>query len=430
MLGAGLLYSSARAARAVVAALASNFFHRRARRDLPGRPSRSSASTTHAYFSDHMIQHLLLIMVAAPLFALSAPLDLAYASGPPAAAPLPRRPGHGACVTHPLVAFALYFVFIPLTHLTGLFNLMLEHEWLHNLEHVGFLVVGYLFFRAAFGARAGARPAPGAAPGLRDGRRAGGHRHADWRWRCRRTIPSPTYRAHGADRRRRASSILYNVHLGGAIMWIGGDALMLLACIPIALPWVRWETVRTSELDARLDAQGIWLEQARHDRQVLEVDLGARAQVLDDLARAQRSQLGRLHRVGAERQAVEEPRGEHVARAVLVDDVVDLVRGHLRPRRHSVATSAPARSARHDREQADLVERVEGPLEVVHLEQRQDLVLVARAARRRRGSPGPGSPGGADRRRTCPRATAPPSSRARGRSRRPCWMASLAGGRS
>ena len=30
------------------------------------------------YFSDHMVQHLLLIMVAAPLFALSAPLDLAY----------------------------------------------------------------------------------------------------------------------------------------------------------------------------------------------------------------------------------------------------------------------------------------------------------------------------------------------------------------
>src|SRR6204780_2397423 len=33
------------------------------------------------YFSDHMIQHLLLIMVAAPLFALSAPLDLAYDAG-------------------------------------------------------------------------------------------------------------------------------------------------------------------------------------------------------------------------------------------------------------------------------------------------------------------------------------------------------------
>jgi cytochrome c oxidase assembly factor CtaG len=33
------------------------------------------------YFSDHMVQHLLLIMVAAPLFALSAPLDLAYDAG-------------------------------------------------------------------------------------------------------------------------------------------------------------------------------------------------------------------------------------------------------------------------------------------------------------------------------------------------------------
>jgi hypothetical protein len=40
-------------------------------------------------------------------------------------------------------------------------------------------------------------------------------------------------------------------------MWIGGDALMLLACIPIAVAWVKWETVRTRELDAELDAQGI-----------------------------------------------------------------------------------------------------------------------------------------------------------------------------
>jgi cytochrome c oxidase assembly factor CtaG len=53
------------------------------------------------------------------------------------------------------------------------------------------------------------------------------------------------------------SSILNNIHLGGAVMWIGGDALMLLACIPIAIAWVRWETIRTRELDKQLDAQGI-----------------------------------------------------------------------------------------------------------------------------------------------------------------------------
>jgi hypothetical protein len=32
---------------------------------------------------------------------------------------------------------------------------------------------------------------------------------------------------------------------------------MLLACIPIAVAWVRWETIRTKQLDAELDAQGI-----------------------------------------------------------------------------------------------------------------------------------------------------------------------------
>jgi cytochrome c oxidase assembly factor CtaG len=51
--------------------------------------------------------------------------------------------------------------------------------------------------------------------------------------------------------------ILSNIKLGGGIMWIGGDALMLLALIPIAIMWVKWETIRTRELDKILDAQGI-----------------------------------------------------------------------------------------------------------------------------------------------------------------------------
>ncbi|MFY9783097.1 MAG: cytochrome c oxidase assembly protein, partial [Acidimicrobiales bacterium] len=50
---------------------------------------------------------------------------------------------------------------------------------------------------------------------------------------------------------------LSNIKLGGAIMWIGGDALMLLACIPIAVMWVNWEMEQTKKLDALLDAQGI-----------------------------------------------------------------------------------------------------------------------------------------------------------------------------
>ncbi len=206
------------------------------------------------YFSDHMIQHLMLIMVAAPIFALSAPLDLAYEAGGARI----RRVFDGRVmkvVTHPLAAFALYFVFIPLTHLTSLFNLMLEHEWFHHLEQIGFLVVGYLFFRVAFGLGRGFTIHPGlrlvyvmaAVPvDTFTGLALAMSSHN----------PFPSY-AMSSPAGSTSTSILANIHLGGAIMWIGGDALMLLACIPIAVTWVRWETVRTKELDAQLDALGL-----------------------------------------------------------------------------------------------------------------------------------------------------------------------------
>jgi putative copper resistance protein D len=206
------------------------------------------------YFSDHMIQHLLLIMVAAPLFALSAPLDLAYDAGSPRL----RHFLDGrfmTTITQPLFGFAAYFVFIPVTHLTGLFNLMMEHEWVHHLEQIGFLVVGYLFFRVAFGLERGATIHRGlrlvfvmaAVPvDTFTGLALSMSSHT----------PFPAYAAM-APRGSTTAGILSNVHLGGAIMWIGGDALMLLACIPIAIAWVKWETVHTRELDAILDAQGI-----------------------------------------------------------------------------------------------------------------------------------------------------------------------------
>ena len=206
------------------------------------------------YFSDHMVQHLLLIMVAAPLFALSAPLDLAYEAGNETIrrwldSPLMAR------VTHPLFAFILYFVFIPLTHLTGFMNLMMRHEWVHHLEHIGFLVVGYLFFRVAFGLERGFKLHPGlrlvyvmaAVPvdtftGLVLGMSS--------------RIPFAAYPPMAPTGSTSAWQ-LSNIKLAGGIMWIGGDALMLLACIPIAVMWVKWEAVRTKELDAILDAQGI-----------------------------------------------------------------------------------------------------------------------------------------------------------------------------
>jgi putative membrane protein len=207
-----------------------------------------------AYFSDHMVQHLLLIMVAAPLFALSAPLDLAYETGNDTIRRFLDSKFMGV-VTHPLFAFILYFAFIPFTHLTGFVNLMMTHIWVHHLEQIGFLVVGYLFFRVAFGLERGYKIHPGlrlvyvmaAVPvDTFTGLVLSMSSHN----------PFSSYAAMAPVGATKAW-ILSNVKLAGGIMWIGGDALMLLTLIPIAIMWVRWETERTKELDKILDAQGI-----------------------------------------------------------------------------------------------------------------------------------------------------------------------------
>ena len=105
-------------------------------------------------FWDHMVQHILLIMVAAPLFAISSPLDLAWRSTTGTAHIVVTevlRSTVAKFLGHPAVAFVLYAVLIPITHLTVWYNYTLTHESVHNAEHLAFLVVGYLFWRQIFG---------------------------------------------------------------------------------------------------------------------------------------------------------------------------------------------------------------------------------------------------------------------------------------
>ena len=47
-------------------------------------------------------------------------------------------------------------------------------------------------------------------------------------------------------------------------MWIGGDFLMLLAMIPVAIQWMRDEERKAIEIDAQLDAERAAAEHAAH----------------------------------------------------------------------------------------------------------------------------------------------------------------------
>jgi putative copper resistance protein D len=157
--------------------------------------------------------------------------------------------------THPLFGFAAYFIFIPVAHLSGLFTLMMQHAAVHHAEQVAFVIIGYLFFRVAFGSEQGRT----LHPGLR-------------LLFVMAAVPVDTftglalmmsnhlpYSGYLAMTPMGTSPVeaLANVHLGGAIMWIGGDALMLLACIPVVVQWVRWETREAKRTDAVLDALGL-----------------------------------------------------------------------------------------------------------------------------------------------------------------------------
>jgi cytochrome c oxidase assembly factor CtaG len=72
--------------------------------------------------------------------------------------------------------------------------------------------------------------------------------------------PFPSY----LNSMRSPNEILSDIHLGGAIMWIGGDALMLLLLIPLVVRWLKFETIRTKQIDAELRAR-LQTRQARRD---------------------------------------------------------------------------------------------------------------------------------------------------------------------
>jgi cytochrome c oxidase assembly factor CtaG len=99
--------------------------------------------------SAHMIQHMMLTMVAPIFLALGAPVTLALRT-------LPVRQRKAlVAVLHsrvakvlafPLVAYALFVTTPFVLYFTALYRLTLTHTWLHELVHLHFLAVGCLFF--------------------------------------------------------------------------------------------------------------------------------------------------------------------------------------------------------------------------------------------------------------------------------------------
>jgi len=97
----------------------------------------------------HMLQHLLLIGVAAPLLLLGAPLRLVLAAldarGGSAFAWLLKSP-LGRILSHPAFAWLQFAFVLYGIHFSPLYEAALEHPAVHDLEHCLFLGSALLFW--------------------------------------------------------------------------------------------------------------------------------------------------------------------------------------------------------------------------------------------------------------------------------------------
>lgn len=97
--------------------------------------------------SVHMIQHMLLLVVAPPLLLLGRPVILALRSLPPGRrGSLARALDAARPATGPPQSLAVFAAVILLTHLPSFYDATLRHPALHDAEHALYLAAGLLMW--------------------------------------------------------------------------------------------------------------------------------------------------------------------------------------------------------------------------------------------------------------------------------------------
>jgi len=192
-------------------------------------------------FYDHMIQHLMLLMVAPPLLIAGQPLTLLlHASRNPLHTWAKRviRSRVASFLTWPVFGAVAYAVAVVAAHLTAVASYTEQYPAWHDAEHAAFLVIGYLFFLPILGTE-------------------------PIRWRLSYPVrfvlllllmPIDTFTgvvlgyasasSPGTPTGHRpvwAPAPVSDLHSGGAVMWIGGDAIMFGLMMIVFLMWARNE---------------------------------------------------------------------------------------------------------------------------------------------------------------------------------------------
>jgi putative membrane protein len=110
-------------------------------------------SAAERSFTGHMLQHLLVIAVAAPLLVIAEPLRTTMRAGWIPTTAGGRRLGAAWHRAGPLLGPLAFVAVLFVTHLTSVYDRALHDRWIHELEHVAYLLGAVLAWAAVIGGR-------------------------------------------------------------------------------------------------------------------------------------------------------------------------------------------------------------------------------------------------------------------------------------
>ena len=205
------------------------------------------------FFSIHMVQHLLLTMVAAPLLALGAPFTLLLRVSSPRARQrwvLPLLQSRlMRLVSFPVVTWVVFAGVLWASHFSALYDASLESEPVHVLEHALYLGAALLFWWPVVGAD----PSPWRMPHPgRIGYLFLGMPQSSFLGLAIISAPNVLYPHYATLTRNWGPSPFLDQQWAGAIMWIGGDLVFLIALILAVWVWMRAEEREGQRVDAQL----------------------------------------------------------------------------------------------------------------------------------------------------------------------------------
>jgi cytochrome c oxidase assembly factor CtaG len=210
-------------------------------------------------FSVHMVQHLLLTMVAAPLIALAAPITLVLRlSSPETRRQVVLPVLHSRVmrfISFPAVAWIAFAAVMWGAHFSPLFDAALENPLAHDIEHALFLGTALLFWWPVVAADPIpwrlAHPSRSLYTFLQMPQNTFlaviilGATVPLYQHYATLQIPWPGWTATALDDQR----------LAAGIMWVGGDLLFIGAVAALVWGWMRAEEANTARADRRADAE-------------------------------------------------------------------------------------------------------------------------------------------------------------------------------